>query len=163
MLRHMARTPPPLDTVVADLTMAIGQLIRRLRTEAHPGDLNLSQSSALARLDRDGPMTTADLARAEAMKPQSMKAILATLEEEGCVARQPHPTDGRQILFVPTAKGREERRRSQIAKRAWLLERLEQFDADEIRALDAAIPIIRRLGETGTAHEGIAAADRSRA
>lgn len=158
----MTRSSPPLDTVVADLTMAIGQLVRRLRTEAHPGELNLSQSSALARLDREGSMTTADLARAEAMKPQSMKAILAALEDEGCVERQPHPTDGRQILFVPTAKGREVRRRSQVAKRAWLLDRLEQFDEDEIRALSAAIPIIRRLGEADTAQEGIALRDRAR-
>lgn len=148
MLRPMTRAHPPVETVVADLMLAVGQLVRRLRSEAHPGDLNLSQSSALARLEREGPMTTADLARAEAMKPQSMKAILATLEEEGCVERRPHPTDGRQILFVPTAKGLEERSRTRAAKRAWLVGHLAQFDEGEIRALAAALPIIRRLGET---------------
>lgn len=148
MLPHMTRTHPPVETVVADLMQAVGQLVRRLRSEALPGDLNLSQSSALSRLEREGAMTTADLARAESMKPQSMKAILAALEEDGCVERKPHPTDGRQILFLPTAKGIEERRRRTVAKREWLVAQLEQFDDAEIQALSAAIPIILRLGDS---------------
>ena len=144
-----SRTPnPSFDTVAADLTLAIGQLLRRLRSEANPGELNLSQASALARLVREGPTTTADLARAESMKPQSMKAILASLEEEGCVERKPHPTDGRQILFALTPKGLEERRRRTAAKREWLVEALARFDRAEIQMLAAAIPLIRRLGDT---------------
>lgn len=144
-----SRTPnPSFDTVAADLTLAIGQLLRRLRSEANPGELNLSQASALARLAREGPTTTADLARAESMKPQSMKAILASLEEEGCVERKPHPTDGRQILFALTPKGLEERRRRTAAKREWLVEALARFDRAEIQTLAAAIPLIRRLGDT---------------
>jgi len=144
-----SRTPnPSFDAVAADLTLAIGLLLRRLRSEANPGELNLSQASALARLEREGPTTTADLARAESMKPQSMKAILASLEEEGCVERKPHPTDGRQILFELTPKGVEERRRRTAAKREWLIDALARFDRAEIQTLAAAIPLIRRLGDT---------------
>lgn len=139
---------PSFGHVAADLTLAIGQLLRKLRSEANPAELNLSQSSALARLEREGPMTTADLARAESMKPQSMKSILASLEEEGCVERQPHPTDGRQILFELTPKGREVRQRHTVAKREWLLDALAKLDPAEIETLAAAIPLIRRLGDT---------------
>jgi DNA-binding MarR family transcriptional regulator len=137
----------PLESVVSDLTLAVGQLLRRVRT-ASPGELNLSQSSVLARLDHDGPMTTADLARAESMKPQSMKTILAGLEDEACVERHPHPTDGRQILFAITRKGLAERKRRTAAKREWLLAQIEQFDPQEVATLAAAIPLIRRLGES---------------
>jgi DNA-binding MarR family transcriptional regulator len=137
----------PLDSVVSDLMLAVGQLLRRVRS-ANPGDLNLSQSSVLARLDRDGPMTTADLARAESMKPQSMKTILAGLEDEACVKRDPHPTDGRQILFAITRKGLAERKRRTTAKREWLLAQIEQFDPEEVATLAAAIPLIKRLGES---------------
>lgn len=139
---------PSFGHVAADLTLAIGQLLRKLRSEANPAELNLSQSSALARLEREGPMTTADLARAESMKPQSMKSILASLEEEGCVERQPHPTDGRQILFELTPKGCEVRQRHTVAKREWLLDALAKLDPAEIETLAAAIPLIRRLGDT---------------
>lgn len=137
---------PPLEHVVADLTLAVGQLLRRLRV-ANPGDLTLSHSSVLARLEREGPMTTADLARAESMKPQSMKTILAGLEEDACVAREPHPTDGRQILFAITRKGLDERQRRTAAKREWLMAKLGQFDPEEVATLAAAIPLIRRLGD----------------
>lgn len=147
----MSRSPlsdPSMDLVVAELMLAIGTLVRRLRSEAHPDDFNLSEAGVLARLERDGPLTTADLARAESMKPQSMKSILATLEEEACVERKPHPTDGRQILFKLTAKGREARRRRTVAKHEWLVEALAKFDQKEIHALAAALPVIRRIGES---------------
>ena len=59
----------------------------------------------MGRLDTHGPMTTAELARAEMVKPQSMGTLLAELEQDGLVRRQPHPTDGRQILFSLTDAG----------------------------------------------------------
>lgn len=138
---------PSFGHVAADLTLAIGQLLRKLRSEANPAELNLSQSSALARLERGGPMTTADLARAESMKPQSMKSILASLEEEGCVERKPHPTDGRQILFRLTAAGLDARLKRNAAKHKWLGAAIEQLDPADIDTLAAAIPLIRRIGE----------------
>ncbi|SMG51557.1 MarR family winged helix-turn-helix transcriptional regulator [Paraburkholderia susongensis] len=141
--RHPA---PSAETITADLMLALGQIVRRLRSEGNPNELNLSQMGALARLERQGPATTADLARMEAMKPQSMKAILAGLEEDGLVERRPHPTDGRQILFVLTAAGAEERRRRGVAKREWMMAALATFQPEEMRALEAAIPLLRRLG-----------------
>lgn len=137
-----------LETVVADLTLAVGQLLRRLRTEANPSELSLSQIGAAARLEQVGPMTIADLARAESMKPQSMGTLLASLEHEGLVQRQPHPTDGRQVLFDLTERGRNERRRRHIAKRAWLVATVAKLDPTELQTLAAAIPLIRRIGES---------------
>ncbi|WGY71749.1 MarR family transcriptional regulator [Burkholderia cepacia] len=150
MIRRMnppRKTGVSADTVAADLTLAVGQLIRRLRSEIESEGLGMSQTSALARLEQQGPMTTADLARAEAMKPQSMKAILASLEEDGLVEREPHPTDGRQILFQLTAVGLDARRKRHIAKHQWLGAAIEKLDPEEIRTLAAAIPLIRRIGD----------------
>jgi DNA-binding MarR family transcriptional regulator len=144
-----AHLPGPCgETVAADLMLALGQFVRRIRSEANPHELNLSQMGALARLERQGPATTADLARMEAMKPQSMKVILAGLEDDGMVERRPHPTDGRQILFVLTAAGAEERKRRSAAKREWLMAALATFQPQELRALEMAIPLIKRLGDT---------------
>ena len=80
-----------LEMAVIDLTQAIGLLVRRVRAAAASHDLSLTESAVMARLDRDGPATTADLARAEGMKPQSMGATVAALEEMGMVERKPHP------------------------------------------------------------------------
>jgi DNA-binding MarR family transcriptional regulator len=142
-----ARPDPTLEATVAELTAAVGQLLRRLRSQANPNELNLSQLSALARLDQSGAMTTADLARADAMKPQSMGAILASLEQEGLVKRQPHPTDGRQILFALTDEGAEMRRQRGIAKREWLLSEMAKLEPSELKTLLDAIPLIKRLAE----------------
>ncbi|MDR5671062.1 MarR family transcriptional regulator, partial [Burkholderia cenocepacia] len=80
-------------------------------------------------------------------KPQSMKAILASLEEDALVEREPHPTDGRQILFKLTAAGLDARRKRNAAKHRWLGAAIEQLDPQDIDTLAAAIPLIRRIGE----------------
>ncbi len=143
----MSATPPDLTAAATEFRMAVGQVMRRLRAEANPGDLTLSQNAALARLERTGGATTADPAPPEAVKPQSMGAILAALERDGLVARRPHPTDGRQVLFSLTARGAEARRRRDLAKTDWLLAALARLDPAEQQALISATALIRRLGE----------------
>ena len=136
------------EAIVTDLSLAVGQLLRRLRAESNPDEMTWSQTSALARLDVAGSMTTADLARAESVKPQSMGATLAELEREGLVERRPHPTDGRQVLFALTGEGVEARRKRSAAKQAWLLAAMDGLDPGEQRALMSAAVLIRRLAET---------------
>jgi len=136
---------PDLDQLAAALTTAIGRLLRRRRAEANPSELALSQMGALSRLEQIGPMATAELARAEAMKPQSMGVILASLEEEGLVERRPHPTDRRQVLFGLTAAGAAVRVRHRAAKRSWLVGVLAELDPAALKALAAAIPVIDRI------------------
>lgn len=141
--REMSSISP--ETVVPALTQAIGQILRRLRAEANPGGLNFSQTAALALLAENGAMTTADLARAEAIKPQSMSTILASLEQEGLVERKRHPTDGRQILFSLTAQGVEARRKRSTAKHEWLLAAVAKLGPAEQQTLLSAAVLIRSL------------------
>ena len=93
-------------------------------------------------------MTTADLARAEGMKPQSMGASLAVMEEDGLVRRKAHPTDGRQILFELTPAGIEGRYRQRLAKREWLLSAIAKLDKDEQKTLFAATDVIKHIAES---------------
>jgi DNA-binding MarR family transcriptional regulator len=141
-------TPISPEPAVAELSLAIGQLIRRLRMETNPDELSWSQTTTLARLDKAGAMTTADLASAEFVKPQSMGTTLADLEQAGLVQRRPHPTDGRQVLFELTAEGTEARRQRNIAKREWLLAAMAKLDPAEQRTLLAAAALLKRLAES---------------
>lgn len=140
--------PVLLETAATELSLAIGQLARRLRTEVNPGELSWSQNTTLARLEKAGAMTTADLARLERVKPQSMGTTLADLEQAGLVQRRPHPTDGRQVLFALTAKGIEARRKRSIARRQWLLAAMERLDPADQQTLLAAAALIRQLAES---------------
>ncbi|MDE1916790.1 MAG: MarR family transcriptional regulator [Sphingomonadales bacterium] len=144
----MPSTPPPtFDSVVVDFTVAVGGLIRRMRSEVRATDLNLSEAAVITRLERDGSMTTAALARAEAMTPQSMGAVVLQLERGGFIRREPHPTDGRQMPVTLTEAGLAARRRQQAAKRAWLAEAMERLTPAELQLLNDVLPVIRRLAE----------------
>jgi len=136
------------ETHAAELMQSLGVLLRRVRGEAGSEGLGWSLASAMARLAKTGPMTTAELARAEAVRPQSMGSFLAELEQDGFVRRDPHPSDGRQILFSLTEAGVEARRQRHAAKLAWLSAAIERFDVDERRTLADAIALIKRLGES---------------
>ena len=135
-----------LEVAVTELLSVTGQLTRRLRAVSNTRELTWSQVAIMARLEEAGPMTTADLARAESVKPQSMGGTLAAMEEEGLVERQPHPTDGRQILYALTDEGQEAKRKVSLAKREWLLAAIAQLSLAEQKTLLAAVDIIRRFG-----------------
>jgi DNA-binding MarR family transcriptional regulator len=137
-----------IEELVQDLLQSTGLLRRRLRMEANRDALSWSQIAVMGRLAREGPATTADLARAEGVKPQSMGATLAALERDGFVARAAHPKDGRQFLYALTDQGRAARDRHQLLKRAWLIQALSDLEPDERTAMVTALGVIRRLGNS---------------
>jgi len=140
-------SPSDLERSVAELTLAIGLLVRRVRAAAPTRELSWGESAVLGRLDRGGPATTAELARAEAVRPQSMGSTIAELVAKGLVERQPHPTDGRQVHIRLTAEGAAMRRRIKDAKRSWLAQAIAELDPRDQETLLAAGEILRRLAE----------------
>ena len=136
-----------IENAVIDFIQAVGLLVRRVRAAAASDELSLTEALVMARLAKDGPATTADLARAEGMKPQSMGTTVAALEEMGLVERKPHPTDGRQVNIELTAKGAALRKSAKDAKRTWLTQAIAQLDEPERKTLFKAGEIIKRLAE----------------
>jgi len=137
------------ENAATELVLALGLLVRRIRSPVPSESLELSwtQMAVMKRLDTEGPATTAELARAVGVKPQSMGATLAVLEEMGIVERRPHPTDGRQTNIALTAKGASVRKDAGIAKRTWLAQAIAKLDATEQKHLPAVTALIKRLGE----------------
>lgn len=132
-----------------ELKLALGLLVRRLRAGAPPEahDLSWTQKSVLVRLEKEGPITTSELARAEGVKPQSMGTAIAALAEMGLVERKADPTDGRQMNLKLTAKGSAMRRTSRDASLAWLVQAIAKLNKQEQATLFAAGKIIKRLVE----------------
>jgi DNA-binding MarR family transcriptional regulator len=137
-----------VETEVLDFAGAVGLLVRRLRAATASHGLSLTESAVLGRLVKDGAATTADLARAEGVKPQSMGATVAALEQRGLVERTPHPTDGRQVNIELTEKGAALRKSVRDAKRTWLAQAIAKLDKQEKETLFAAGKIIKRLAES---------------
>ncbi len=138
---------PDLERSVAELAQAIGLLMRRVRAATASQELSWSESAVLGRLARGGPATTAELARAEAVKPQSMGTTVAALAAMGLVERKPHPTDGRQIHIRLTARGAATRKRIKDAKHTWLAQAMSELAPRDQETLLAAGEIFKRLAE----------------
>ena len=138
-------TGKSLDASASDLIQAIGLLVRRARAAASSSELSMTESLTLGRLEKEGPATTAELARAEGMRPQSMGTVVAALEELGLIERAPHPTDGRQMILSITAKGSAVRSSVRSAKHSWIMQEIAALDKEERETLFAAGEIIRRM------------------
>ncbi len=148
--------PEPADAdstnavaLAAELHIVLGALKRRLREHADLGDLTTAQKSVLLRLERDGPATGSALARAEAMRPQSMGAIIALLEAAGHVTGTPDPSDRRQTIISITDHFRNWARAARTARQDWLLRSLQaRLSAQEQRQLAGAVELLKRLIES---------------
>jgi DNA-binding MarR family transcriptional regulator len=138
------------EVAVEDFVMALGLLLRRIRADAPPElrEFSWTQKAVLRRLEKDGPATSADLARAEGVKPQSMGTALELLEKMGLVERKAHRTDGRQINIKLTARGITLRRNTKEATHAWLSQAIAKLDRQEQTTLFKASELIKRMVET---------------
>ena len=134
--------------VAAALRVSMGLLLRRLRQVGVPGELTVPQTSALARLDRNGPATSSELARVEQISPQSMGATLSALEARGLVMRDPDARDGRRIVLSVTEAGRQLLRDKRDARTEHLARALAAgFTREELAQLMAAAPLLERLAQ----------------
>ncbi len=136
------------DDVAAALLAGISLLVRRHRaTPLEPTDVTLPERSALSRLERGGPATAADLAKAEQISPQSMGSTLVSLERRGFIRRTPDPHDGRKVLLSLTAAGTRTVHDRRHQKAELLGRAIAALPAADRRTLTAAAPIIQRLAE----------------
>src|SRR5579875_1550966 len=103
-MAEQRNTPKPAQAaaLATELRVLASKLKRWLREQGAAGDLTGSQVAVLSRLERDGPATVAELARAEGMRPQSMGAITAALEAAGHIQGSPDPKDGRRTILSLT-------------------------------------------------------------
>jgi DNA-binding MarR family transcriptional regulator len=109
----------------------------------------MPEASALVRLERAGPATSAALARLEQISPQGMGATLAGLEARGLVERRPDPDDGRRVLMSVTDAGSRvlwDKRNARTEQLARVLS--SQFTPAELKQLMAAAPLIERLAQS---------------
>jgi len=136
-----------LDRAAGELSACVGLLVRRLRQVHVDGELTLSQTQVLVRLERDGPATPGVLAASEQITPQSMGAILAALEERGLVSRSGDPSDGRRVVMSVTEAGRESLQGVRHEKAQRLARAIEEgLTPSEQRQVLEIIPLLQRLG-----------------
>ncbi|KQS00622.1 MarR family winged helix-turn-helix transcriptional regulator [Williamsia sp. MIQD14] len=133
------------DKLASDLALAVVRLARHLRGRRQSSTVSLTQLSALSTLDREGPMTPGAMAAQERVQPPSMTRVIASLADLGMVKRDPHPTDGRQIIVTLSDLGNEVVRDETNAREAWLRGQLEKLDGSEQAVLRQAVEIMSTM------------------
>ena len=137
-------TTPPVTEVAGRLRLVVARTARRLRQEAG-ADLSPSMSSALAAIDRHGPLTPSEVAAHERVQRPTATRVLARLEELGLVERAADPADRRSSLISVSADGRTLLRRQRSRKNQFLARRLATLQPEEVATLDRAAAILERM------------------
>ncbi|SDO69492.1 DNA-binding transcriptional regulator, MarR family [Nakamurella panacisegetis] len=140
--------PDDVDALaVADAVLtSVGVLVRRVRQLPTDDDLTTPERSALKRLADAGLSTSAEMARAAQISPQSMNTTVAALTRRGLVRRDSDPADGRRVMLSITPAGQillQGKRNTRSRQLADVL--TEGFTATEMKRLLAAAPLIERL------------------
>jgi DNA-binding MarR family transcriptional regulator len=103
-------------------------------------NLTLLQLAALAELDRNASLSTADLARLTSVTPQNMSLAVSKLAAGGCLVRKPHATNARVNRLVLTPRGVKALRKA--AARALAIE-AEMFAALSTREKERFRSVLR--------------------
>ncbi|MGN6408514.1 MAG: MarR family winged helix-turn-helix transcriptional regulator [Curtobacterium sp.] len=128
----------PIDALAADLRQSIGRLIRAVRREVDA--LPATHSATLGFLNREGPMTIADLARRRGVKHQGQSRTVAELAGLGYVDRAVSDADRRVSVIRISEAGRAVLQQDMDARADWLATAIrEELDDDE-RALLERLP-----------------------
>ena len=144
------RKRPSPAAVGTDLANAMTRLRARLRHESAPPDMRWtwSQLTTLDRIVAAGPVTSAELAQAEHVRPQSMHQTISALRADGLIDGRPHPTDGRRIVLEATDAGRELVDRIRPLREAWLGAAIAACVSDsELDALVTTTAVLERLAD----------------
>lgn len=135
-----------MPEVAAHLRLVITRTARRLRTEASAG-LGPSSGAALATVERHGPLSPSELADREGIRRPSATRLVAKLEEEGLVAREADPSDGRSFRVRLTPEGVAHLADVRSRKDAFLARRLEALSPEDRATLDRAADLLEALLE----------------
>jgi DNA-binding MarR family transcriptional regulator len=136
-----------LEQVAAELRGTLAVLYRRIKQTKQIGDLTLSESSALSRLQHRGPTTAATLAKLEQISPQSIGVTVASLEAKGLIERSADPADGRRVILSLTSAGDATVEARRSARDQQFTRALSALSAEERARLLEVMPVLERLAE----------------
>ena len=121
------------------------RLLRQLRREDDGSGLSAPRLSALSVIAFGGPLSLAELAAAEQVRPPTMSRIVDSLLEAKLVTRQTDPTDRRSVSIAATAKGIRLMEAGRERRVRALVDRLGPLADSERRALARGVEILERV------------------
>jgi DNA-binding MarR family transcriptional regulator len=116
-----------------------------LRREDDSIGLSAPRLSALSVIVFSGPLSLAELAAAEQVRPPTMSRLVEGLVQEGLVSREIPPDDRRSVRITATDEGRRLLEAGRERRVRTLAARLDKLAESERRALARGVEILERI------------------
>jgi DNA-binding MarR family transcriptional regulator len=152
--------PAPADPALVELVGHFGLSILRaarvLRQFGHDG-ISTTQNTALAMIDKAGPLTVGELAAIERIARPTASAVVNKLEELKYVRRLDDPADGRICRVELTASGRNHLKTTRTLRTDWLVDLLAGCGPAELESLQTALKLLDMISEVPDEAAAVAA------
>ena len=133
-------------TEVADeLRPVMLRLARELRHETERLGVTPRQATLLWLIRRSPGLSLRDLAALERISPPALSGHVDRLERAGLVNRVRSTADRRRVGLRLTQTGERLLRRIRARRTTLLADRLALLEPEELAAIDAALPALKRL------------------
>jgi DNA-binding MarR family transcriptional regulator len=131
--------------IAARLAAAVGRINRRARTDS--ASLGYGIVSALATIQREGPLRPGDLSRIEVVTKPTMTRILTELEQRGFIEREADPRDGRAFMVTATPAGAEAVERARSDRTGIVAGLIAELSETDVAAIAGALDALERVGQ----------------
>lgn len=139
--------------IAARLASAVGRINRRARTDS--AALGYGIVSALATIQRDGPLRPGDLSRLEVVTKPTMTRILTELEQRGFIAREADPRDGRAFMVSITPAGSAAVDAARTERTGIVAALIAELPEADVAAIAGALDALERVSRGhGSATQG---------
>ncbi|WIB76603.1 MarR family transcriptional regulator [Curtobacterium sp. MCPF17_002] len=141
----MSNRQPDRTEIAARLAAAVGRINRRARTDS--AALGYGIVSALATIQREGPLRPGDLSRIEVVTKPTMTRILTELEQRGFIEREADPRDGRAFMVTATAEGIAAVERARADRTGIVAELIAELPEHDVDVIAAALDALERVAQ----------------
>ena len=141
----MSTSEPDRTDVAARLADAVGRINRRARSDS--AALGYGIVSALATIEREGPLRPGDLSRLEVVTKPTMTRILTELEQRGFIEREADPRDGRAFMVTATPEGIAAVERARSDRTGIVAELIAELPEPDVDAIAAALDALERVAQ----------------
>lgn len=141
---------PADDTqqLAEELRWSVSAFVREVRKAT--GTQRSSQHETLELLEASGPLSIAELARLRGVKHQSMRLVIAELEQQQQVIRQKNPADSRAQLINLTDDARRQLSAARVLRSEWISDELHRkLDKASQEDLRRGLAALRKLLDAG--------------
>ena len=141
------RSVPETAELAHRLRPVLLKLARELRREVHALGVTGGQVALLIQIRKHEGVGARELAELERISPAAMSGYIARLQKAGLVTRVPDERDRRRQVLALTEEAERVLRSVRSRRTAWLAERLERLEPDELAAIESALEPLSRLLE----------------